>query len=237
MTDDQSRHVATSPDSDFTLTIDEAAVRYEHAGHPRTPRSIQRYCAKGHLECLRQETPFGEKYLITPTSVARHIAQIEEGATCRDQSRRAATGRDRCRSRKSPRPGATRTADKPRPVATGRGCRSRVVALCRAPGRGGGISARPSRHQGCADQRTHRAKQGDQPFDRRIATHARSAPRLARSASADDRQSQRPIRSRGAGITISPQSHPARADRAGYTFCTYGDHPKGGTRRTDEAIL
>lgn len=49
MTDDPSRHAATSPDSEYTLTIDEAADRYEHAGHPRTPRSIQRYCAKGHL--------------------------------------------------------------------------------------------------------------------------------------------------------------------------------------------
>jgi hypothetical protein len=91
MNDDQSRHVATSPD-DYTLTIDEAAVRYEHAGHPRTTRTIQRYCAKGHLECLRQETPFGEKYMITPTSVARHIAQIAEFAstTSRDLSRHVA---------------------------------------------------------------------------------------------------------------------------------------------------
>src|SRR5947209_19958271 len=92
MNDDQSRQAATSPD-DYTLTIEDAALRYEHAGHPRTPRTIQRYCAKGHLECLRQETPFGEKYLITPTSVARHIAQIAELAstTSRDTSRQAAT--------------------------------------------------------------------------------------------------------------------------------------------------
>jgi hypothetical protein len=60
MTNDTSRHVATSPDSEYTLSIDEAAERYDHAGHPRTPRSIQRYCAKGHLDCRRIETPFGE---------------------------------------------------------------------------------------------------------------------------------------------------------------------------------
>jgi hypothetical protein len=70
MTDDPSRPVATSPD-EYSLTIEDAAARYEHAGHPRTIRSIQRYCAKGHLDCLRQETPFGDKYLITPASVAR----------------------------------------------------------------------------------------------------------------------------------------------------------------------
>jgi hypothetical protein len=92
MTDDPSRHAATSPD-DYSLTIDDAAIRYEHAGHPRTSRTIQRYCAKGHLECLRKETSFGEKYLITATSVARHIAQIEELAstTSRDPSRQTAT--------------------------------------------------------------------------------------------------------------------------------------------------
>ena len=89
---DQSRQDAANPD-DYTLTIEEAALRYEHAGHPRTIRSIQRYCAKGHLACLRQETTFGEKYLITPGSVARHIAQIEElaSATRRDMPRSDAT--------------------------------------------------------------------------------------------------------------------------------------------------
>jgi hypothetical protein len=80
MDHDMSRQAATSPD-DYTLTIDDAAVRYEHAGHPRTARTIQRYCAKGHLDCLRQETEFGDKYMITPTSVARHIAQIAELAS------------------------------------------------------------------------------------------------------------------------------------------------------------
>src|SRR5437762_4185739 len=73
---------------------DRRAARYEHAGHPRTPRSIQRYCAKGHLDCRRIETQFGEKYLITETSVAKHIAYIEEVrpvATGRDVPRQVAT--------------------------------------------------------------------------------------------------------------------------------------------------
>jgi hypothetical protein len=92
MNHDMSRQAATSPDQ-YTLTIEDAAVRYEHAGHPRTIRTIQRYCAKGHLDCLRQETAFGDKYMITPESVARHIAQIAELATTtgRDLSRPAAT--------------------------------------------------------------------------------------------------------------------------------------------------
>jgi hypothetical protein len=92
MSDDTSRHAAASRD-EYSLTIEDAAVRYETAGHPRTIRTIQRYCAKSHLDCLRQETPFGDKYMITPESVARHIAQIAEfaSATGRDMPRPAAT--------------------------------------------------------------------------------------------------------------------------------------------------
>src|SRR3954466_3308253 len=85
--DDQPRPVATSPDNDYSLSIEDAALRYEHAGLPRTLRTIQRYCAKGHLDCRRVEIPYGEKYLITPASVAKHIAYIEE-------TRQTLAGRD-----------------------------------------------------------------------------------------------------------------------------------------------
>ena len=82
MTDDLSRPVATTDDSDFTLTIDEALARYARAGLPRTPRSIQRYCAKGHLQCRLIETEFGEKYLISPASIDKHIAYIYRRHWC-----------------------------------------------------------------------------------------------------------------------------------------------------------
>jgi hypothetical protein len=120
MIDDQSRHVATSPDSDFTLAIDEALQRYARAGLPRTPRSIQRYCAKGHLECRLIETPFGEKYLITPASIDKHIAYIEEvrnAATGRDVSRPAATDVALHESHDANGHEASTSHDLPRPVA------------------------------------------------------------------------------------------------------------------------
>src|SRR5712691_5249108 len=121
MNDDQSRHVATSPDSDFTLSIEEALERYARAGLPRTPRSIQRYCAKGHLDCRRMETPFGEKYLISPASVAKHIAYIEEVrpfATSRDVTRQVATNFASETSQDEQRQGAPTGHDLPRQVAT-----------------------------------------------------------------------------------------------------------------------
>lgn len=94
MTDDLSRPVATTDDSEYSLSVEEAAERYAHAGFPRTIRAIQRYCAKGDLDCRRLETQFGERYMITPQSVARHIAYIDEvrpAATSRDLSRPVAT--------------------------------------------------------------------------------------------------------------------------------------------------
>src|SRR5437588_11589748 len=91
--DDQPRPVATSNDSDYTLSIEDALALYERAGLPRTPRTIQRYCANSHLDCRRVEIPYGEKYLITAASVAKHIAYIEETRQTmagRDESRPAA---------------------------------------------------------------------------------------------------------------------------------------------------
>jgi hypothetical protein len=121
MTDDMSRSVATTPDSDFTLTIDEALEQYARAGLPRTPRSIQRYCAKGHLDCRRMETPFGEKYMISPASVAKHIAYIEEVrpvATGRDEPRHAATDVAPAQSHDEQPKEPTTTDDMSRLVAT-----------------------------------------------------------------------------------------------------------------------
>ena len=121
MTDDMSRPVATSPDSDFTLTIEDALERYAKAGLPRTPRSVQRYCAKGHLECRLIETQFGEKYLIAPGSVDKHIAYIEEVrpvATGRDMPRHAATPIVPEESHAEPRQQAPTGGDLSRPVAT-----------------------------------------------------------------------------------------------------------------------
>jgi len=119
--DDQPRPVATSLDSDFTLTIDEALERYARAGLPRTPRSVQRYCAKGHLEARLIETPFGEKYLVSPASLDKHIAYIQEinDATSRDMSRPFAVDNSSYSSHDKQRQGTATTSDQPRHVAAG----------------------------------------------------------------------------------------------------------------------
>jgi hypothetical protein len=86
---EQSRPDANTDEQAYTLTIDDAVRRYEAAGHARTPRAIQKYCQRGDLACIKEETEFGQRYRITPASVARHLAQIEEirHAKVRDHSR------------------------------------------------------------------------------------------------------------------------------------------------------
>jgi hypothetical protein len=121
MIDDLSRQDATTPDSEYTLTIDDALARYDRAGLPRTARSVQRYCAKGHLDCRRIETPFGEKYLISPASVARHIAYIEEvnpTATGHDMSRQVGADASPETGHDMPRQHATISPDVSRQDAT-----------------------------------------------------------------------------------------------------------------------
>ena len=120
MTIDQPRLVATANDSEFTLTIDDALSLYAVAGIPRTPRSIQRYCAKEHLTCRLIETGFGEKYLITQASVEKHIAYIKEvtPTTSRGTSRPVATIVAAENNDDTPRQEAATTTEEPRLVAT-----------------------------------------------------------------------------------------------------------------------
>jgi len=94
---DQPGQAATSRDNDFTLSLEEVSQRYFDAGHARTIRTLQRYCASGHLDAQKVATITGDKYLVTQQSVERHIAQIEElkaldtVATDRVQPRQVAT--------------------------------------------------------------------------------------------------------------------------------------------------
>ena len=87
--DEQPRPDANADEQAYTLTVEEAATLYEAAGHARTMRAIQKYCFRGDLTCVREQTTYGERYRITPESVARHIEQIEQlsQAHGREQSR------------------------------------------------------------------------------------------------------------------------------------------------------
>ena len=78
MSDAPARPAAPIDESAYTVSIEEAADRYAEAAFPRPIRRLQKYCARGDLECRKVETASGEKYLITPESIERHIAYIKE---------------------------------------------------------------------------------------------------------------------------------------------------------------
>jgi hypothetical protein len=92
---EQTRLDASTDEHTFLLSVEEAADRYAAAGHPRTIRAIQKYCRHGDLESQKVETTYGERYLITPASIDRHIAQIMERSqtNVRERPRPAASGR------------------------------------------------------------------------------------------------------------------------------------------------
>jgi hypothetical protein len=100
MSDEQPRTDAISrersPDHQYTLSVEQVTDLYDKAGLPRSPRAIQKYCALSKLDCHKVETETGEKYLVAPYSVERHIAYINEvrtGPNNRDKSRPVANVR------------------------------------------------------------------------------------------------------------------------------------------------
>lgn len=118
-----SAPVATGRDGRYSLSIEAAGDCYARAGHPRTLRSIQRYCANGHLDSIKVQTSLGDKYFIDPVSLERHVAQINElalldsGASGRDMSRHVAPSSAAQLMGDTPRPTPT-AADVSPPVAS-----------------------------------------------------------------------------------------------------------------------
>jgi hypothetical protein len=80
-----------SPDHQYSLSVEQTAELFAAAAIPRSIRAIQKYCALEKLDCRKVETETGEKYLVAPYSVERHIAYINEVRT-------VVNGRDRPRT-------------------------------------------------------------------------------------------------------------------------------------------
>src|SRR5271168_3120378 len=123
MNDEQPRPFANSDEHNYTLTVEETADRYERADIPRTHRAIQKYCAVGKLDCRKTETEFGEKYLVAPYSIDRHIEYIKSikplntNANSRDQSRTDANVPPLKTVAEEPRTEPANTDEQARPVA------------------------------------------------------------------------------------------------------------------------
>jgi hypothetical protein len=127
-TDANSRE--RSPDHQYSLSIEQTAELYAQADHSRTIRAIQKYCALSKLDCHKVDTDTGEKYLVAPYSVTRHIAYIKEVrtvATSRDQTRTDANVRPLENKDKAPHEGAANSHEQSRTDAAVRGMDERYV--------------------------------------------------------------------------------------------------------------
>src|SRR5712671_7817790 len=120
MIDEQPRTDASSrersPDHQYSLSVEQTAELYASAGHSRTIRAIQKYCALSKLDCHKVETETGEKYLVAPYSVDRHIAYINEVrtvATSRDQTRTDANVRPLENKGEQPEPPTAKIDEQP----------------------------------------------------------------------------------------------------------------------------
>ncbi len=85
-----------------TLSAEETSVIFADAGVPRSVRTVQRYCKKGHLDCITIDTEISEKYLIDRNSVERRIKELQQldrilrstvDATSREETRHDAAER------------------------------------------------------------------------------------------------------------------------------------------------
>ena len=98
MIDDQPRYDA--PDTarptatQHSLTLDDVSHLFDEAGLPRNVRTLQRYCAAGRLDCIKEETATGLAYFVDPVSVERAIKQLAQLHGLTDDVRHSATSEE-----------------------------------------------------------------------------------------------------------------------------------------------
>ena len=96
MTDDH-RHGQTPIDmgngNAALMTLDVVAARFIAAGLPRSMRTLQRYCANGTLECVKEATDTGDTYFVVEQSIGTAIAALKQLHQAKDRPRYAATER------------------------------------------------------------------------------------------------------------------------------------------------
>jgi hypothetical protein len=92
---DEARHDA--PDAarptatEYPLTLEDVSRLFDEAGLPRNVRTLQRYCAAGRLDCIKEETATGLAYFVDPASVERAIKQLAQLHGLTDDVRHSAT--------------------------------------------------------------------------------------------------------------------------------------------------
>jgi hypothetical protein len=75
----------------YSLSLEDVSRLFEDAGLPRNGRTLQRYCAAGRLDCIKEMTVSGLAYFVDPASVARAIKELAQLHGLTDEVRHSAT--------------------------------------------------------------------------------------------------------------------------------------------------
>ena len=128
---DEARHNASGParliGTEYPLTLEEVSRLFDDAGLPRNVRTLQRYCAAGRIDCIKEETSTGLAYFVDPVSVERAIKQLAQLHGLSDEVRHGAT------TDEMPHPVAqavepSPTSDMPRPSAADRDMQAEILS-------------------------------------------------------------------------------------------------------------
>jgi hypothetical protein len=95
---DEPRHeahgTARPTATEYPLTLEDVSRLFDEAGLPRNVRTLQRYCAAGRLDCIKEETATGLAYFVDPVSVERAIKQLAQLHGLTDEVRHSATSEE-----------------------------------------------------------------------------------------------------------------------------------------------
>jgi uncharacterized membrane protein YdfJ with MMPL/SSD domain len=80
-------------DNASLVTLDVVSSRFIAAGLPRSMRTLQRYCAAGTLECIKEATETGDTYFVVEPSIGTAITALKQLHDAKDRPRHAATER------------------------------------------------------------------------------------------------------------------------------------------------
>ena len=78
----------------YSLSLDDVSHLFDEAGLPRNVRTLQRYCAAGRLDSIKEETATGLAYFVDPVSVERAIKQLAQLHGLTDEVRHGATSEE-----------------------------------------------------------------------------------------------------------------------------------------------
>lgn len=75
------------------VTLDVVSRRFIAAGLPRSTRTLQRYCANGTLECVKEATDTGDTYFVAEWSIETAITALHQLHDAKKDLRHGATER------------------------------------------------------------------------------------------------------------------------------------------------